>query len=70
MITLRNTLTVGRSTRVRADLNGDQRTTAIIAPLDSKTEYVLLVLGEVPRGAVVTRHEVVEAIKHYAWVEK
>lgn len=66
MITLSNVITVGRSTRVRADLNGDNRATAIIAPRDSRQEYVLLVLGVVPRGAVVTPQEVVEAVKHYA----
>jgi hypothetical protein len=63
MIEVGQTFAVGRMRKFPMDPDGHGRMVQTIGPSDPKVEYVVLVLGRVPKGARFTQEEVVQAIQ-------
>lgn len=63
MIEVGGTFAVGRMRKFPMDPDGHGRMVQTIGPNDPKVEYVVLLLGRVPKGSRFTQEDVVAAIQ-------
>jgi hypothetical protein len=59
----RTSLTIERRRRVNADLHGDGSVTASIGPQTPRSEYICLVIGQLPIGEAIGPAEVISAVR-------